>query len=103
MSLEAVFETDGAVRYGDVRDALSAVEDDAVSESSPVSGGLSEVAVVVADSVIITVSGHGAGWTKTSQQAVVSAVESTDGVSGLAAIDGGYSASGTESGDGDDE
>lgn len=90
MALEHTYEADGVDR-SEVRSALSELTDDDVSESSPVTAGGSELAVVVADGeLIIREGGHDGEWTKTSETAVRRAVSTVNGVGELVESSGGY-------------
>lgn len=80
-----------------VRDAVSELDGDDLSVSSPISAGATEVGIDVTGMsdepggfVHVTVSGHDGDWTKTSEQALKSAVQSVDGVGELVSSDGGY-------------
>jgi hypothetical protein len=90
--LEHTYSTDGPVAVGDIREALSDVSDDDVSESSPITAGVPEAGVVPDSktSVTLVVSGHDGTWTKTSETALRRAVKSVDGVGELASSEGGY-------------
>jgi hypothetical protein len=89
--LELVFAA-SAASYAAVREALSQLEEDDVSVSSPVSAGAPEAAVVVGDdTVTVRVEGHGSDWTKKSQEALESAVLGADGVTETESVNGGYS------------
>lgn len=100
--LEVVFEADGVSRR-DVRAALEGLTDDDLSVSSPISPGGREAGVAIEDGdVVVRVEGHDGDWTRKSTRAVVSAVESVDGVVESAGVDGGYNDPG-DSEDGSDE
>jgi hypothetical protein len=86
-----------SVSYGDVRSALRAIEDDDVSKNSPISEGASEVGLTVEEAdgdhsalVTVRVEGHEGEWTKTSERALKSAVQSVEGVGELVEKSGGY-------------
>lgn len=89
------YATDGSVSAADVRSALNELTDDDLSVSSPVSAGVDEAGTGVETVgggvfVTVTVDGHDGDWTKTSEQAIKSAVESVEGVHELAESEGGY-------------
>jgi hypothetical protein len=90
--LEHTYSTDGTVAVGDIREALSDVSGDGVSESSPITAGVPEAGIVPDSktSVTLVVSGHDGTWTKTSETALRRAVKSVDGVDELESSEGGY-------------
>lgn len=88
------YEAESGVSKAAVRDALSALSEDDVSSSSPVSAGGQELAVDdTGDGALAVIcEGHGGDWTKTSEEAVRVAVQSVDGVGDLVGSEGGYDA-----------
>lgn len=85
------YSTTGSVSRSDVRDALSGLTDDDITESSPITAGAAEVGVETRDgTVIVRVSGHEGEWSKTSETALRRAVVGVDGVDELTDSDGGY-------------
>lgn len=91
------YEAERPPVQADVRGALAEIGEDDVSVSSPVSAGAPEVSVGFeyedGDGYLeVTVEGHEGDWTKTSEQAVQSAVQSADGVGDLVESEGGYEA-----------
>lgn len=80
------------VSEGSVRAALREVEGGDLSESSPVSAGVTEAGVRPADggAVIVAVEGHEGDFTKTSQKAITRTLaEELHGVA-VEVVDGGY-------------
>lgn len=93
--LHHTYATDGDVEQADVRAAVSALADDDLTEKSPVTDGAQEVSVQYEEGdggmvVGIAVEGHAGEWSKTSEQAIKSAVQSVNGVGELVASEGGY-------------
>lgn len=88
------YEASGGVTRQAIRQALAGLTDDDLSNSSPVTPGVPEAGIEIADGTVhLRVQGHDGDWTKTSEQAVISAIEDADGVEGLAESEGGYEGS----------
>lgn len=82
------------VSKSDVYAALRTVTDEDLSVRSPVSEQLRQVAVVMhGDHLLARSHGHRGQWSQTSQEAVIEAIESVDGVSDVEVVDGGFEAS----------
>lgn len=76
--------------YGDIRQALSELTEDDVSVSSPISAGAPEAGVSVDGRVAhVRVAGHDGDWTKTSEEAIVSALRGVPGDHGDPSVVGG--------------
>lgn len=89
--LRHVYETDGSVEQAEVRANLEAITEDDVSKKSPVTAGASEVSVQPSDDTLeLAVGGHGGEWSKTTEEALRSAVQNADGVGDLIDSEGGY-------------
>lgn len=102
-NIEIRAETTDTLQRRDVAAALRNVTDADLSEKSPVSEQLREVAVVMHDGYLLArVGGHSGEWSQTSEEAVVNALESVEGVSGASVVDGGFDTPPAESED-DDE
>jgi len=87
---------DGPVPYSAVREAMASLSDDDVSKTSPVTPGGSEVGVTGGENVEIHVEGHSGEFTKTTEEALVAAVEAIEGTHNVRVTQGGYT-------DGDDD
>lgn len=89
------YTASGDVTRPAVREALDGLTDDDISGSSPITAGAEEAAVAVqrtgeGSAVIVNVEGHGGEWTRMSEDAVMDAVQSVEGVGELADSEGGY-------------
>lgn len=92
-TIEVTADTDSSFSRPALRAALDGITDDDVSVSSPVTDGAPEAAIDHNrdDGVVhVRVEGHDGDFTKTSQQALVSAVRSVDGATDPTVTDGGY-------------
>lgn len=90
---------------GDVYDAMRLRGDD-ISETSPISPGLREAAVVAGDdSLTLRVQGHDGEWSKQSQEALVDSLAHAPGVDGatVEVTSGGYAGASEDDQDGDGE
>lgn len=91
------YQTDGAVTAGMVRDAVSSLTEDDITNTSPITAGGSEVGIEVDGTALhVRVEGHEGDWSKTSEDALRRAVEGVDGVEELTTAEGGYEANGGE-------
>lgn len=81
---------DGPVPYSAVREAMASLSDDDVSKTSPVTPGGSEVGVTGGENVEIRVEGHSGEFTKTTEEALVAAVEAIEGTHNVRVTQGGY-------------
>lgn len=81
--------TDPSITRSDVSDSLDQVDD--VSDSSPISAGVGEAAVIVkADSVVIRIQGHDGEWSEQSETALLRGLERVDGVGSAEVVSGGH-------------
>jgi hypothetical protein len=95
--IEVTADVDDSFERAALREELSALTDDDVSQSSPISEGAPEAGIAHnrAESVVtVRVEGHGGSWTKTSMDALRTAVGRVDGVLDASVTDGGYDANG---------
>lgn len=82
---------DSDASYRDFRDEVSALTDDDVSQTSPVTAGGNEVGVIVTDDeVTLTVEGHGGEFTKTTESALIEVIEDVLGEDAEVTVEGGY-------------
>jgi len=93
--LRHIYEADSSTEQADVRDAIAALSADDLTEKSPVTAGASEMSIQMRDAddgveVEIFTEGHPGEWSKTSEEAIKSAVQSVDGVGDLVESEGGY-------------
>ena len=76
-AIELTFDTDGTVTKSEVRDALSGLTEDDLSNSSPVSPGGEDIAIVETpevvgdEQVVVRASGDAEEFTKTSTGAII--------------------------------
>lgn len=89
-SIHIVFDAEDSVTSGDIRDAVSELTEDDISVRSPISEGAPEIGTTTGDGWMGVVAGSGQDWTKTSQQAVIDAVQRVDGIGEVRDITGGY-------------
>jgi len=92
--IHLTFDAEDGVEYSDVMDAAHELTEDDISEKSPVSAGAPEVGVEFSEDdgrvLHVRVEGHSGDWSKTSQNALIGAVESVDGVENGSVESGGY-------------
>lgn len=86
-----------------VRSALDTIEADDLSQKSPVSVGVPEAGIEIGDDeVTVRIEGHSGDFSKTSEQALTSALAGLHDAAGEPeVVDGGYDTT-TDSGDEDD-
>jgi hypothetical protein len=88
-NIEVTADANDGVTVPDIRDEFQSGLD--VSQSSPITETALEVALVVDDGeVLARVEGHDGDFTKKSQEALKSALNAVDGVSGASVDAGGY-------------
>lgn len=87
--IEVTADVEGVTR-ADVVDALRSVRD-GISNTSPVSAGFREAAVVASDeSLTVRVQGHDGEWSQKSEAALKQAIAGVDGVQSIEVTEGGY-------------
>lgn len=89
------FAVADGVGRADIAAALESVTGDDLTEKSPVTAGVPEAAITLITEqagkyVEVRVEGHDGEWSKTSMDAIRSAVLSVDGVRERVATRGGY-------------
>jgi hypothetical protein len=93
--IEVTADVDDSFERAALCEELSALTDDDVSQSSPITAGAPEAGIAhnrVESVVTVRVEGHGGDWTKTSMDALTTAVRRVDGVLDVSVTDGGYDA-----------
>lgn len=90
--LEVEPKADKRLTVADVREALSQLDDDDLSASSPVSAGVPEAGIEVdtAGNAHVRVEGWEGDFTRTSERALSSALSALDTAGGVAVVSGGY-------------